>query len=128
MDKMTKKQEKPKRKTCPEASECRKYFYTQYEIIKERPYNASFAKDIMLFHHLCGRFPMPWVKGMIDFYLKWDDQFVRDCGFTIGVFYSKINQMLELNIHKSEWTKKHERLSLKPIGDIMKDMGFKGKQ
>lgn len=110
-------------KMSTEAIESRKYFYEQYEKIKERPYNASFQKDGMLLHYLCGRYPLPWVLGFIDFYLQWDDPFVKDTGYTIGVFYSKINQMLEANIHRSEWTKKHEK-KLKPISQVMEGMGY----
>lgn len=104
------------------AKECRKYFYEQYQEVKQRPYNASFQKDGMLFNHICGRFPVSWVKGLIDFYLKWDDTFVKNCGYTIGVFYCKINQMLELSIHKSHWTQKHEQRkglkSVQGMGDL----------
>ena len=92
-----------------EAKEFRKFIYEQYETVKGRPYNASFAKDSMLCSLLCGRFPLYWLKGLWDFYLQWDDPFVKNCGYTIGVFYSKINQMLEMEIHKSRWTERHKQ-------------------
>ena len=104
MAKKTKKQS-----ISPEAQECRKYFYKRYEEVKERPYNASFSKDAMLFHYLCGRFPKHWVLGMIDYYLQWDNEFVKNCGYTIGVFYSQINRLLEMNVHKSSYARKHEK-------------------
>ncbi len=62
----------------------------------------------MIMHHLLNRYPETWIMGMIDYYLRWGDQFVKDCGYTTGIFYTKINQMLEMNIHRSNHVHRHE--------------------
>lgn len=113
------KEAKPKFKMHPNGIEARKYFYAEYEKIKQRPYNASFAKDGRLFHLLAVRFPLSWIKGMVDFYLQWDDEFCRKGGHTIGIFFVKINQILELNIHKSDWVRKHEQNKMQSAGQIL---------
>ncbi len=111
-----------KRPMSQEAKELVKYIYNRYEIIKRRPYNPSFQKDLMLCNHLCNRFPLHWLKGLWDFYIKWNEPFVKDCGYTIGVFYSKINQMLELNIHRSQWVKKHEKGKMKSVKEVLNEI------
>ena len=91
------------------AKECRKHWYDKYREIKGVPYNASFAKDGRLFGLLADRYPGFWVKGMIDFFLQWEDEFIMKAGYTVPIFFHMINKMLELNIQKSRWAKKYEK-------------------
>ncbi len=73
-----------------------KRFYDEYLRIHERPYNASFGKDGSLFKRLDGLYGSENVIKMVDFYLRWDDSFVRQSGYSVGVFWCKVQQLLDL--------------------------------
>jgi len=128
---MVKKGNKRKCQHPKEARECRQYFYDRFEKVKGRPYNPNFPKDIMLMDAPAGRFGVAWVKGLIDFYLQWDEPFVKQCGYTTGVFVCKINQMLEMGIHKSHWVRDHEKVQMKSskavMGSLLKEL-IKGQE
>lgn len=100
-----------KRKVCPAATRCRNYFYHAYEEEMKRPYNPNFQKDAVLMHILCSRYQENWIKGMIDFFLKWDNEFVVNGKYEIGIFYVKVKEILDMNIHRSQWVKNHEQKS-----------------
>lgn len=105
-----------------EGADARKYFYEQFRLKKGRAYNASFIKDQQLLTTLCCRYSLAWVKGLIDFYLQWDDDFTRLGGYTVGILYLKVNAILELGIGKSEWVRKHERKNMLSTGQILMDI------
>ena len=105
---------------------CRNYYYERFEAIKGVKYNCSIKKDTTIFSNLTRLYPSHWVKGFIDFYLQWKDDFVIKAGYTTGILLLKINSLLELGIHKSHWVKKHEKLSgLKDMKDIIREINKK---
>ncbi|KKN08026.1 hypothetical protein LCGC14_1060920 [marine sediment metagenome] len=117
-----------KLKMSREAIEARKYFYDKFLEIRGYRYGYSYQKDAAVFQWACNIWPLIWVKGFIDFYLHWRDDFVMKSGWSVGVFRVKVNEMTGLNVHKSVWVKNHEKQSkLQNPKQILRKL-FSGKE
>lgn len=78
---------------------CLNYFYTEYERIRKNKYIKNF-KDIYVFKNL--NYLMDFeIKSLIDYFLKSKDEFIIKSGYTIPIFNSQINKMVELGINKN---------------------------
>ena len=95
----------------PDAKEARQYFYDKFREVRGYRYGYAYQKDAAVFQWACNIWPLFWVKGFIDFFLYWRDPFVVDNGWDTGIFKIKCNAILGLDIHKSEWVKRHEKRS-----------------
>lgn len=103
-----------------EAAACRAYYYEQYEHVRGHKYHAAFAKDGVMLDNICRNIPISWVKGMIDFFLRWDDEFIKSGGYSLSMFNTKLNAIMELGIHKSEWVKRHEQGGMASVKEAVK--------
>jgi hypothetical protein len=112
---------------------CQKRFYDEYAKVRGIIYCASFAKDGALFKRLESLYGEESVNKMIDFYLRWDNDFVRSAGYSVGVLWTTTNQLLDLcDIHATRHYEKPIRTGnfkeykkdkgLVPVKEILKSV------
>lgn len=111
----------------PRVTICREYWYEQTEAILHHPYPKNYKKDSSVWKYFLKIYnSVAWAKGLTDFYLKWDNDFVKKCGHSLEAFIKTLPSMLELGIHKSHWVKKHEQKGLEPAAETIKKLFPKG--
>ena len=71
----------------------RDYFYASYQQSLKTPYVADFGKDGRIFKDLLAGVPADELKSLIDRFFASEDKFIKEAGYTIGVFKSQINKL-----------------------------------
>lgn len=73
--------------------EVRNYFYTTYQTVFNTKYVANFGKDGKIFQSLVEILPTDKLKSLIDKFFQSQDEFIKEAGYTVGVFKSQINKL-----------------------------------
>ncbi len=76
-----------------ETTAIRNHFYTSYQQHCNKDYVASFGKDGRIFKDLLAVVPLEELKTLVDRFFESEDRFIKDSGYTIGVFRSQINKL-----------------------------------
>lgn len=71
----------------------RDYFYSSYKQVFKKDYVANFGKDGAIFKGLLGIVPLEELKTLIDKFFESEDRFIKESGYTVGVFKSQINKL-----------------------------------
>src|SRR3990167_6753644 len=69
------------------------YFYASYQQFLKTPYVADFGKDGRIFKGLLAGVPLEELRTLIDRFFVSEDKFIKEAGYTIGVFKSQINKL-----------------------------------
>lgn len=69
------------------------YFYLTYEKIFKTPYIPHAGKDWQVFDDLKKKLPDDKIISLIDKFFKCDDKWVKEKGFTVQIFGSRVNQL-----------------------------------
>lgn len=116
------KSEKEPPQRDPRVTICREYWYEQFEAILENPYPKNYGKDSSNWKWFLKIYnSVAWAKGFTDFYLKWDNPFVKQCGHSLDAFIKTLPSILEMKIQNQHWVKKHEK-GLHSISETVKEM------
>lgn len=70
-----------------------KVFYDAFQTKFGKPYVASFGKDGAIFKELGKIIPEEELVVLINRYFASEDKFIKDAGYTVGVFKSVINRL-----------------------------------
>jgi phage replication O-like protein O len=72
-----------------------KYFYRKYKEVFKKDYVADFGKDGKIFKDLEGFIPAEELKGIIDRFFYFNDDFIKGAGHTVGVLKGQVNKLRE---------------------------------
>lgn len=90
----------------------RNHFYSVYKEKLGVAYMADFAKDGAIFKKILTVVAEEKVLALIDRFFKEEDDFVRKAGFTVGVFKTQVNKLLQGDKPKGRAEEFNEKLRL----------------
>jgi len=85
-----------------------KYFYFKYKEAFKRAYVASFAKDGAIFKDLEKFIGSAELHKAIDKYFESEDEFIKRGGYTVGIFKSQINKLINTKTNSTITFKKEQ--------------------
>jgi len=102
-------------------TQARDNWYERFEEVKGYPYPRSYDKDSGIWKWFFKQYhSLAWALGFTDFYLKWDNPFVKQCGYSLEGFVKVLPTILEQKVHKKDWVKKYEDKYLESSSSIIR--------
>ncbi len=92
--------QKKERQYTKDSSITQQYFYSTYKQTVEGDYVANFGKDGSIFKDLSEVIPLDELKTLVDRFFASKDPFIKQSGYTVGVFKSQINKLRSKPLEK----------------------------